>query len=293
MSDQVLPSTSPEALLSAVLKSNANTGNPRLKQILEIGIRHLQAFALEADIPPAELEVALDFLVAIGQASGPKKHEGILLADILGLATLVQLNDARNALDAGGTEPALIGPFWRANQPERKNGERISTDDTPGPRLTVTGQVLSLDGTPLAGARVETWQASPKGLYENQDESQPRMNLRGRFVTDEHGNFSFESVRPAGYPVPVDGPCGELLAAQSRHTMRPAHLHFLVVAPGHKVLATQFFDADDPHAYDDVVFGAVGSLLRQFESDGAGGFKLDVKLRMERGETRVPKCPIP
>ena len=119
------------------------------------------------------------------------------------------------------------------------------------------------------------------------------MNLRGRFVTDENGNFSFESVRPAGYPVPVDGPCGELLAAQSRHTMRPAHLHFLVVAPGHKVLATQFFDADDPHAYDDVVFGAVGSLLRQFESDGAGGFKLDVKLRMERGETRVPKCPIP
>ena len=293
MSDQVLPSTSPEALLSAVLKSNANTGNPRLKQILEIGIRHLHAFALEADITPAELEVALDFLVAIGQASGPKKHEGILLADILGLATLVQLNDARKAMEAGGTEPALIGPFWRANQPERKNGERISTDDTPGPRLRVTGQVLSLDGTPLAGARVETWQASPKGLYENQDESQPRMNLRGRFVTDEQGNFSFESVRPAGYPVPVDGPCGELLAAQNRHTMRPAHLHFLVVAPGHKVLATQFFDADDPHAYDDVVFGAVGSLLRHFEPDGEGGFKLDVKLRMERGETRVPKCPIP
>ena len=293
MSDQVLPSTSPEALLSAVLKSNANTGNPRLKQILEIGIRHLHAFALEADITPAELEVALDFLVAIGQASGPKKHEGILLADILGLATLVQLNDARKAMEAGGTEPALIGPFWRANQPERKNGERISTDDTPGPRLRVTGQVLSLDGTPLAGARVETWQASPKGLYENQDESQPRMNLRGRFVTDENGNFSFESVRPAGYPVPVDGPCGELLAAQNRHTMRPAHLHFLVVAPGHKVLATQFFDADDPHAYDDVVFGAVGSLLRHFEPDGEGGFTLDVKLRMEPGETRVPKCPIP
>ena len=293
MCEHVFPSTNPEALLAAVLKSNANTGNPRLKEILEIGIRHLHAFALEADLAPSELEVGLDFLVAIGQASGPKKHEGILLADILGLATLVQLNDARHALEAGGTEPALIGPFWRANQPERKNGERISTDDTPGPRLTVTGQVLSLDGTPLAGARVETWQASPKGLYENQDESQPRMNLRGRFVTDENGNFSFESVRPAGYPVPVDGPCGELLAAQNRHTMRPAHLHFLVVAPDHKVLATQFFDADDPHAQDDVVFGAVGSLLRQFESDGAGGFKLDVKLRMEPGETRVPKCPIP
>lgn len=293
MCNQLSPSTDPQALLDAVLKSNSNTSNPRLKKILDSGIRHLHAFAIEADLTPSELELGLDFLVQIGQASGPKKHEGILLADILGLATLVQLNDARHALEAGGTEPALIGPFWRANQPERKNGERISTDDTPGPRLTVTGQVLSLDGTPLPGARVETWQASPKGLYENQDESQPRMNLRGRFLTDENGRFSFESVRPAGYPVPVDGPCGELLAAQNRHTMRPAHLHFLVVAPGHKVLATQFFDADDPHAYDDVVFGAVGSLLRHFESDPNGGFKLDVQLRMEPGETRVPKCPIP
>ena len=293
MSAQVSPSSDPQALLSAVLKANANTANPRLKKILEIGIRHLHAFALEADITPAELEYGLDFLVQIGQASGPKKHEGILLADILGLATLVQLNDARNALTAGGTEPALIGPFWRANQPVRKNGERISTDDTPGPPLTVTGRVLSLDGTPLAGARVETWQASPKGLYENQDESQPRMNLRGRFETDADGHFSFESVRPAGYPVPVDGPCGELLAAQHRHTMRPAHLHFRVIAPGHKVLATQFFDADDPHAYDDVVFGAVGSLLRHFEPADNGGYKLDVELRLEPGETRVPKCPIP
>ena len=196
-------------------------------------------------------------------------------------------------MEAGGTEPALIGPFWRANQPLRRNGERISSDDTPGARLTVRGRVLSLDGRPIAGARVETWQASPKGLYENQDETQAPMNLRGRFETDADGRFSFVSVRPSGYPVPTDGPCGELLAAQGRHTMRPAHLHFVVVAPGHKVLATQFFDVEDPHAHDDVVFGAVGSLLRHFEPDGEGGFALDVDLRLEPGETRVPKCPIP
>lgn len=285
--------TNPQALLTAVLNSNAQTANPRLKEILDKGIRHLHAFAVEADLTPAELEVGLDFLVAIGQASGPKKHEGILLADILGLATLVQLHDARHALEAGGTEPALIGPFWRANQPVRKSGECIACSDTPGPRLTVNGRVLSLDGSPIAGARVETWQASPKGLYENQDESQPRMNLRGCFETDQDGRFSFESVRPAGYPVPVDGPCGELLAAQGRHTMRPAHLHFLVVAPGHKVLATQFFDAEDPHADDDVVFGAVGSLLRHFEPAGPNRYRLDVDLRLEPGETRIPKCPIP
>ncbi len=293
MSHQALPSSDPQALLAAVLKTNAQTPNPRLRKIMEIGIRHLHAFALEASLTPAELEVGLDFLVQIGQASGPKKHEGILLADILGLATLVQLHDARHALEAGGTEPALIGPFWRANQPLKSSGDRICSDDTPGARMTVTGRVLSLDGTPLAGARVETWQASPKGLYENQDDTQEKMNLRGRFETDAEGRFSFESVRPAGYPVPTDGPCGELLAAQDRHTMRPAHLHFLIVAPGHKVLATQFFDIEDPHAFDDVVFGAVGSLLRRFEPDGNGGFKLDVELRLEPGETRVPKCPIP
>lgn len=293
MPKTALPASDPGALLEAVLASNANTANPRLKQILDAAIRHIHAFALEVDLTPAELEQGLDFLVAIGQASGAKKHEGILLADILGLATLVQLRGARYALEAGGTEPALIGPFWRANQPVRNNGECITSSDTPGPKLTVIGHVLSLDGQPIAGARVETWQASPKGLYENQDDTQPAMNLRGRFETDPQGRFSFVSVRPAGYPVPTDGPCGELLAAQRRHTMRPAHLHFLVVAPGHKVLATQFFDAEDPHAYDDVVFGAVGSLLRTFEPDGEGGFKLAVELRLEPGETRVPKCPIP
>lgn len=288
-----LPASDPAALLAAVLHANASTEDPRLREVLNALIRHIHAFALEVDLTPAELEVGLDFLVRIGQATGPKKHEGILLADILGLATLVQLRGARHAVAAGGTEPALIGPFWRANQPVRRNGECITSPDTPGPRLTVTGRVSSLDGKPLAGAIVETWQASPKGLYENQDPTQQHMNLRGRFETDREGRFSFVSVRPAGYPVPVDGPCGELLAAQGRHTMRPAHLHFLVVAPGHKVLATQYFDVEDPHAYDDVVFGAVGSLLRKFEPDGKGGFELDVELRLEPGETRIPHCPLP
>lgn len=292
-SPQSLSATDPAELLAAVLKANEKTQNIRLKKILDLLIKHLHTFALEADLTPAELDIGLDFLVRIGQASNDKKNEGILLADILGLATLVQLQGARYALKAGATEPALVGPFWRANQPIRHNGERISCDETPGATLTVTGTVLSLDGTPLAGARVETWQASPKGLYENQDTSQPPMNLRGRFETDTQGHFSFISVRPAGYPVPTDGPCGELLAAQNRHTMRPAHLHFIVIAPGHKVLATQFFDIEDPHAYDDVVFGSVGSLLRQFEPDGKGGFKLDVELRLEPGQTLIPHCPLP
>lgn len=288
-----LPANDPASLLKAVLKANASTADPRLREILGSLIRHLHAFALEVDLKPSELDHGLDFLVRIGQASGPRKHEGILLADILGLSTLVQLRGARHALALGGTEPALVGPFWRANQPRRSNGAHIASDDTPGARLKVSGQVLSLDGTPLPGAQIETWQASPKGLYENQDDAQPDMNLRGQFFTDEAGRFSFTSVRPAGYPVPIDGPCGELLAAQRRHTMRPAHLHFIVFAPGHRTLVTQFFDIDDPHAHDDVVFGAVGSLLRRFEPDGQGGYTLDLELRLEPGETLIPKCPLP
>lgn len=291
--DRSLPSSSPEALLAAVLHANEGTANARLKQVLATGIRHLHAFALEVDLTPQELQVGLDFLVAIGKATGPRKHEGILLADILGLATLVQLRSARHAMEAGGTEPALVGPFWRANQPLRPNGTTISSPSTPGPRLQVFGRVTALDGSPIAGARVETWQASPKGMYENQDPEQEDMNLRGRFETDSDGRFSFVSVRPAGYPVPIDGPCGELLAAQGRKVMRPAHLHFIAAAEGYRVLATQFFDIEDPNAFEDVVFGAVGSLLRRFEPDGEGGYRLEVELRLEPGETLLPHCPLP
>ena len=127
-----LPSSDPAALLAAVLQSNETTGNPRLKDILAGVIRHLHAFAIELDLTPEELQVGLDFLVEVGRATGTAKHEGILLADILGLATLVQLRSARHAVEAGGTEPALVGPFWRAKQPLRANGSCISSDDTPG-----------------------------------------------------------------------------------------------------------------------------------------------------------------
>ncbi len=288
---KAIPAT-PAALLDAVLKANHGTRDARARRVLESAICHLHAFAAEVELTYDELHRGADFLVRVGQATGPEKHEGILLADILGLATLVLLMDAKAVLAAGATEPALIGPFWRENQPLRANGARIAAPSTPGDPLHVRGRVVSLDGAAVAGARVETWQAAPSGLYENQDPHQEDMNLRAVFETDAEGRFWFDSVRPSGYGVPTDGPCGELLRLQGRSHMRPAHLHFIVIAPGHKVLSTQIFDALDPWAENDAAFGAVGSLLRRFEPDGEGEYTLDVTFKLERGDTVIPRPPL-
>jgi catechol 1,2-dioxygenase len=288
---KAIPAT-PAALLGAVLKANAGTHDARTRHVLDAAIRHLHAFASDVELTYDELHQGADFLVRVGQATGPEKHEGILLADILGLATLVLLMDAQGVLAAGGTEPALIGPFWRAHQPARANGVSIATASTPGDPLHVRGRVIALDGSPIEHARVETWQAAPSGLYENQDPHQDDMNLRAVFETDADGRFWFDSVRPSGYGVPTDGPCGDLLRLQQRSHMRPAHLHFIVIVPGYKVLTTQIFDALDPWAENDAAFGAVGSLLRRFEPDTHGGYTLDVEFKLEPGPTVIPRPPL-
>lgn len=300
----IAPQTPPDAprgspsdaasLLAAVLAENRRTQPERLREVFDALVRHLFAFAQETRLTYEELELALQFMNEVGKASGPKKNEAILLADVLGLSTLVQLQDAERILAVGGTEPALIGPFWRAGQPELPLGADIFTPDTPGTRVEITGQVRDIDGQPVSGAVVDVWQASPVGLYENQDESQADMNLRGRFITDAQGRYALRTVRPAGYPIPVDGPVGRLLEQQSRSPMRPAHIHFIAIAPGYRVLATQIFDAEDPHIDTDVVFGAVGSLVRRFEAhpQRAGELCLQVDITLEPGETRIPHPPL-
>lgn len=282
------------SLLHAVLSENDRTQPERLRTVLRSLIQHLHAFAKETQLNYEELELGLQFLNAIGQATGPKKNEAILLADVLGLSTLVQLQDAHRILAQGGTEPALIGPFWRANHPVLPTGADIFTPDTPGERLTVLVRVMDLDKQPIEGALVDVWQASPVGLYENQDDHQADMNLRGRFTSDHQGEFVYRTVRPAGYPIPVDGPVGRLLEHQQRHAMRPAHLHFIAIAKGYRVLATQIFDAQDPYINSDVVFGAVGSLVRHFEPHPIepNAWQLHVDIMLEPGETRIPHPPL-
>ncbi|MBN8748118.1 Hydroxyquinol 1,2-dioxygenase [Xylophilus ampelinus] len=284
--------TTPDSVLGIALDAMARTPDPRLREVMASLTRHLHAFVQEVKLSEDEFERALDFIVALGQATGEKKNEVVLAADILGVSTLVAL---QNNQDPEGESPAaLLGPFWRANAPECACGDSIARSGTPGVPLFVSGTVRDAAGQPLADAVVDVWQASPVGLYENQDPTQENMNLRGRFRTDAEGRYHFRSVRPAGYPVPVDGPCGVLLKAQRRHPNRPAHLHFMVSKPGFKVLVSQVYADDDENLESDPTFGVTRRLIGRYamQPDGQSA-TLAYDFRLEPGETKFPRPPIP
>lgn len=286
--------TSPESLLPIVLASMSAQPEGRDRRLVEALTTALHRFVLEHRVTEAEFERALDVLVQIGQATGPTKNEAVLMADLLGVSSLVALLNNTNV--HGESDAALLGPFWRAESPRLASGASIASTDTPGMPLEVRGRVVDSRGEPVSGATVDVWHASPIGLYENQDESQPDMNLRGRFETDADGAFFFRSVRPAGYPVPTDGPGGVLLRAQRRHPYRPAHLHFMVSKPGFKVLVTQVFADDSEHLESDPTFGVTERLVGRFEvveRDGRPLAQIAHRLTLVEGEMALPKAPIP
>lgn len=290
-----------ENITRKVLDVMALVPDARLREVSSALVRHLHALIREVRPTDAEFEAACEFVVALGKSTSDKKNEVILAADILGASSLITLqNDVIKAEPgAGKTASALLGPFWRAASPLCNLGDSIARGaeaGAPGQSLKVQGHVRDSTGKPIAGALVDVWQASPVGLYENQDEAQPDMNLRGRFTTDAEGRFHFRSVRPAGYPVPVDGPCGDLLRAQNRHPFRPAHLHFMVSQPGYKVLVTQVFADDDERLFTDVTFSVVESLVGRFqqhEEAGVSWYTLDYDLVLQPGDMVYPSPPIP
>jgi catechol 1,2-dioxygenase len=288
----VLPTT-PESLLPLVLAATARTPDARVRQLMAALTTHLHRFVIDNAVTESEWQRAVAFLVGIGQATGETKNEVILASDLLGVSTLVALinNPGGAGLDS---DAALLGPFWRANAPLCAPGHNIACADTVGTPLAVRGQVFGDGDQPLADAEVDVWQASPVGLYENQDPAQPDMNLRGRFKTDAEGRYHLRTVVPAGYPVPTDGPCGELLRAQQRHPYRPAHLHFMVSKPGYRVLITQVFPEDAQNLDSDPVFGVTAALVGHFEP-AAGGqpAQLVRDFRLSPGETVFPHPPIP
>jgi catechol 1,2-dioxygenase len=279
-----------EDVTEAVLAEMHRTPDPRTRQILASLVTHLHAFVREVRLSEREFQEAIGYLNAIGQKTTPSHNEAMLMAGALGVSNLVCLMNN----GAGGTRPTQannLGPFYRAGAPRCADGESLVRSPTPGPRLAFKGWVRDLAGKPVAGAEVDVWQSSPVGLYENQDPAQAEMNLRGKFLTRADGSFSFSSVKPAGYPVPIDGPTGALLAAQKRHNLRPAHLHFLIHKPGFKTIASQVYDPADPHLDTDSQFGVTQALIGNFVSHG-DEYSLEFTFVIEPGESRLPKPPI-
>ena len=283
-----------------VLAAMDRAPSDRLRTVMTSFVTHLHAFARDVKLTEAEFEFAIGFLNRIGQATNDSHNEGVLFSDAVGLSTLVcLLNNGQDG--ATETAAALLGPFWRANAPPTANGGSIVRSPTPGPALFFDGRIRDAQGAPVAGVHVDVWQASPAGMYENQDADQADMNLRGVFETDADGRFAFRSVKPAGYPVPTHGPTGDLLRAQLRHPYRPAHLHFLAHKPGFKTLITQIFVDDDEHLESDVVFGVTRALIGDFKK-GEGvppapditgeWYRLAYTLTMEPGESVLPHPPI-
>jgi len=254
---------SEETATEAVVQSLAQTPDPRLRSLLQSLVRHLHGFVREVELTPEEWGAAIEFLTATGKMCSETRQEFILLSDILGVSMLVDA--IANRVSNGGTPSTVLGPFHMVESPRRELGDSIALQQGGEPCL-VTGTVRSIDGKPLRGAEIDVWHANQEGFYDVQQPGvQPERNLRGLFRADGEGLFWFRTITPCHYPVPVDGPVGGIFRATKRFNERPAHIHFIAEAPGHRPLTTHVFVADSPCLDTDPVFGVKRSLVRDFE----------------------------
>ena len=288
-----------DQITEAVLDETRRTEDPRLKEILQALVRHLHGFAREVRLTEKEFDQAIGLVARLGQLTTASHNEVRLMAGSLGLSALVCL---MNNGDGGETTANLLGPFWRAGAPMTPNGGSIVRSPTEGTPLFFTGHAVDRQGRPVAGANVDVWHASTVGLYENQDPTQADWNLRGRFVTDDKGVFAYRSIKPSGYPVPSNTVTEQLLFAQGRHGMRPAHLHSLIYKEGFKTQASQVYSADDPHLDSDAQFGPTRSLIGHYvlhenepapDPDVTGPwYSLEHTFVLDAGESRLPPPPV-
>jgi catechol 1,2-dioxygenase len=285
----------------AVLAELQRSPDARFKEIMSAFVRHLHDFVREVKMTEEEFHAAIAKVVALGKHTNETHNEAVLMSGSLGLSALICLI---NNGDQGATETDqnMLGPFWRMHSPVTPNGGSIVRSPTPGPAMFVDASFRDSKGHPIAGVEVDIWHSSPEGFYENQDPVQADMNLRGKFFTDANGHISFRSVKPAGYPIPIDGPTGDLLRAQGRHNMRPAHLHFLASKDGFKTLISQIYVQDDKFLETDVQFGVTRHLIGNYvrhETEPAPApdvkgpwYSLEHSFFMEPGGTKLPRPPI-
>ena len=247
-----------DTITQAVLARHCEASDPRLRDVMTCLVQHLPSFAREIKLTEDEWFAGVEFLTAVGHITDDKRQEFILLSDVLGLSMLVTA--LNNRKPRGCTEATVLGPFHVEGAPSYAQDSDIS-NGASGEPFFVCGRVLSLDGSPVPGAELQVWQADAEGMYDVQYPGDAGHRARGVLHADADGRFSFKTVRPASYPIPHDGPVGHLLKALGRHPWRPAHLHFLVSAPGHQRLITHLFRNGDTYLDSDAVFGVRGSLV--------------------------------
>jgi hydroxyquinol 1,2-dioxygenase len=253
--------TTPDQITAAVVDAFVDDDDARLRTIMQSLVGHLHAFVKDVELTEEEWRAAIDVLTRTGHITSETRQEWILWSDTLGVSMLV---DAINhQAPEPATESTVLGPFYVPGSPARDFGARL--DEMPaGDPVLVHGQVRSLDGTALAGAELDIWQNGDNELYAVQDPEAPEDHLRGRYTTRDDGTYEFLAVRPTPYPIPYDGPVGEMLAATGRHPWRPAHIHMIVRAAGHRSVTTHLFDRHSRYIESDAVFAVKQSLLREF-----------------------------
>lgn len=261
-----------DTITQAVIGRFSRTPDPRLREILTSLIRHLHAFARDVHLTEEEWFKGIDFLTRTGQKCDDQRQEFILLSDTLGLSMLtVAMN---NKKPTGCTEATVFGPFFVEGAPEYRNGDDLANGAHGKPCL-VRGHVRGLDGEPVSSARLDVWQADADGNYDVQYAGLAHAQARGALHADAQGAFHFRTVVAESYPIPTDGPVGEMLRASANHPWRPAHLHFMITAPGYETLITHVFRDGDTYLDSDAVFGVRQSLVAEWVEQADGTYLLE------------------
>ena len=254
-------------ITDAVIERFQNTPDPRLKKIMTSLVKHVHDFVRDVELTTDEWNFAIDYLTRTGQMCSKVRQEFILLSDTLGVSMLVDAVNHR--MPEGATQTTVLGPFYVENPPEFPLGADVSRN-LKGEKLFVEGTVSSAGGGPLAGAVIDIWQSDTDGYYDVQRSDLSEPTLRGRLHSDAQGRFYFWSILPSPYPIPHDGPVGQMLEATARQPWRPAHLHFMVSAKGHEKLVTHVFVEGDKYLDSDAVFGVKKSLIREYTRERPG-----------------------
>ncbi|WP_300643689.1 dioxygenase [Nocardioides sp.] len=255
-----------QELLERVVRSFDACESPRLKQLMVALVEHVHAFIRETRLTDAEWGAAIDFLTRAGHITDDVRQEFILLSDVLGAS--MQTINVNNVAYKDATEATVFGPFFVEDAPHVELGGDVSFG-APGEPCWVEGTVTDTNGNPLAGARIEVWEADEDGLYDVQYDATKR-SARGHLFSDADGSYRFWGLTPTPYPIPDDGPVGQMLDAVGRSPLRASHLHFMVSHEGARTLVTHIFPEGDPIGEQDTVFGVKQSLIKRFEQQSPG-----------------------